>query len=69
MTGSAAGAIGTWAVRMSPMEGDVERIALWIQVTTGFELDANGSFVALDAQSWKERRTRLAALGGPPAER
>jgi hypothetical protein len=46
------------------MEGDVERIALWIQVRTGIELDDEGALRALDAEAWRERRERLRALGG-----
>jgi WD40 repeat protein len=47
-----------------PVEGDVERIGLWVQVITGAELDEKGGFQFLDASTWQERRKRLAELGG-----
>ncbi len=46
--------------------GDVERIILWIQVTTGLELDDQGVVWTLDAGTWQRRRQKLEQLGGPP---
>jgi WD40 repeat protein/serine/threonine protein kinase len=65
-TGTSLGTVRFWDIRVSPLSGDVERIRLWIEVSTGFELDAKGSLRALDAPTWKRRRARLAELGGPP---
>ncbi|MCI0456950.1 MAG: hypothetical protein L0Z62_08225 [Gemmataceae bacterium] len=48
------------------MEGEPQRIALWVQVLTGMELDRDNVVHVLDARSWRERRERLDALGGPP---
>jgi len=48
------------------MEGEVERISLWIQVMTGSELDASGTVRVLDAKTWNQRRSRLGEFGGPP---
>ena len=48
------------------MEGSVEQIKLWIQATTGMELDPRGAVRELDAATWHARRQRLQALGGPP---
>jgi hypothetical protein len=63
--GTPDGAVRFWNAERSPVRGDVERIRLWIQVITGFELD--GELRALDGRTWKERRARLDDLGGPPA--
>jgi WD40 repeat protein len=50
----------------APLEGDLERIRLWIEATTGLELDASGAVVELDAETWRERWDRLQKLGGQP---
>lgn len=69
ITGAADATIGSWDIQTSPLDGDAERITLWLQVATGFELDSKGSLSALDAESWKQRHALLAALGGPPDTR
>jgi WD40 repeat protein len=51
-----------------PVEGDAERILLWAQVITGFEMDEYGGTRGLDAATWEQRRQRLQELGGPPVE-
>jgi WD40 repeat protein/tRNA A-37 threonylcarbamoyl transferase component Bud32 len=48
------------------LEGELERLALWAQVRTGLEMDADGTISALDGKQWQERRQRLEELGGPP---
>jgi WD40 repeat protein len=50
----------------APVQGDVERIVLWTQVTTGCELDAGNVIREFDAHTWNQRRQRLEELGGPP---
>jgi WD40 repeat protein len=50
----------------APVEGDVKRIVLWIQVHTGSELDADGKVRSLDAPTRQQRRQRLEELGGAP---
>jgi hypothetical protein len=50
----------------APLEGEAERIRLWVEVTTGLEVDAGGAVVELDAKAWQERQERLQKLGGPP---
>ena len=52
--------------KVTPMEGDPERITLWAQVATGTELDEKGEVRVLDPQTWSSRRKRLEELGGPP---
>jgi hypothetical protein len=54
-----------WAVPV-PVVGDADRIRLWVEATTGLELDAGGAVVELDAKTWRERGDRLQKLGGPP---
>jgi WD40 repeat protein/serine/threonine protein kinase len=50
----------------APVQGEVERIALWAQVITGMELDEGGTVRRLPASTWHERYRRLQELGGPP---
>ncbi len=50
----------------SALEGMAERTTLWVQTLTGSELDSEGAFHFLDAQTWENRRRRLQELGGPP---
>ena len=50
----------------APVEGEAERIRLWIELTAGMELDAGGAVVPLDAKAWRQRWERLQKLGGPP---
>jgi WD40 repeat protein len=54
-----------WAVPV-PVVGDADRIRLWVEVTTGLELDADGAVVELDAKTWRKRGDHLQKLGGPP---
>jgi WD40 repeat protein/serine/threonine protein kinase len=68
ITGTSAGTTYNWEVSRSPMEGDVERIELWLQVSTGMELDADGEVHPLDPESWQQRRKRLDESGGAPSE-
>ena len=49
-----------------PLQGDPERIEVWVQVITGMELDAGGAVRVLDAEEWHPRKQRLEELGGPP---
>jgi len=55
-------------LRMVPgvMQGDSERIRLWVEVQTGMELAEDNEVRVLDRQVWLERRKRLESLGGPP---
>src|SRR5262249_30581458 len=45
-------------------DGTPEQIAVWTQVVTGLEMDANGAVQVLGAAAWSQRRERLGALGG-----
>jgi hypothetical protein len=46
-----------------PTSANLERIKLWVEVTTGMEL-ADEQEAVLDAATWRRRRERLLALGG-----
>ena len=61
ITGTSAGTTHVWDVSRSPWAGDVESIELWLQVSTGMELDASGEVRPLDPESWRQRRKRLDA--------
>ena len=54
-----------WKALPGPLEGSCERIACWVQVVTGMELDLTGGINVLDAPTWQQRRRRLEELGGP----
>jgi WD40 repeat protein len=56
-----------WGVPV-PAEGEVERLRLWVEVSTGLELDDGGGMVELNAGTWRRRRERLQRLGGAPDE-
>ena len=60
-----------FAVRVAevpqPIGGETERITLWVQVTTGMELDDEDVPVLLNPTIWKERRDQLRRLGGAPS--
>ena len=68
LTGSFNRTARLWKGPPEPIHGNVtvERIVLWTQVITGQELDTNGTIHGLDADTWRERRQQLQALGGPP---
>jgi len=46
----------------TPVEGSPDRIALWVQVLAGMGLNADGSFLGLNAKTWSERRESLTDL-------
>jgi len=54
-----------WKAPPGPLDGSCERIACWVQVVTGMELDPTGGINVLDAPTWQQRRLRLQELGGP----
>ena len=67
LTGTTDGKVRFWDATISPLEDGPERITLWVEVLTGFAFDSEGSFGALDAESWRQRRAHLSELGGPPS--
>jgi hypothetical protein len=65
LTGDKGGSVRMWQVPR-PVEGDVKRLALWVQSITGSELDAAGTMRPLAPAVRDERRRQLQKLGGPP---
>jgi eukaryotic-like serine/threonine-protein kinase len=65
LTGSSDRTARLWSIP-GPLEGDVDRVRLWIQALTDGELDSQGDFHVLDSETWRERSDRLEQLGGPP---
>ena len=49
-----------------PIEGDSERISLWVQALEGLEILPSGELSEADAAQWRNRQVRLAQIGGPP---
>jgi WD40 repeat protein len=65
----AAGEKEAWLRRVpTPLQGDPERIRLWVEVNTGQALDEGGAVLELDETSLRERWQRLQKLGGPPGK-
>jgi WD40 repeat protein/tetratricopeptide (TPR) repeat protein len=51
----------------SDLPDELERVAAWVEVTTGLRLDTHQGLVqVLDNAAWLERREQLMQLGGPP---
>jgi tRNA A-37 threonylcarbamoyl transferase component Bud32 len=48
------------------MEGTIERISVWAEVTARMRLDEDGRIHPLNVEDLSQRRRRLDALGGPP---
>ncbi len=64
LTGDRAGAVRRWPVP-APLEGDLPRIKLWVEVMAGKELDAAGNLRPLSDATLRDRRQKLQAVGGP----
>jgi hypothetical protein len=64
-SGGAGATVRCWKTP-SPVEGDIERIACWVRVTTNLEFDAGDAIRPMDGPTSWELRRRLTELGGPP---
>jgi hypothetical protein len=66
LTGDATGRAWLWNAEQPVVEGQRERFKLWVEVSTGQELDADtGRIRVLDFATWDARRRRLDEVGGP----
>jgi WD40 repeat protein len=65
LTGSDDKTARLWEVDELPDE--LERVATWVEVLTGLEVDRQGQIHTLDAAAWRERRERLGRERGSPA--
>jgi eukaryotic-like serine/threonine-protein kinase len=68
ITGTSIGTTCLWDVLRTPLQAEVERITLWLQVRTGMELGTDGELRPLDPESWRQRRQRLGDFGGTAIE-
>jgi WD40 repeat protein len=50
----------------APVEGSLERLALWVRVVTRKALDESGAIRSLDLDTWQKDRQEFDRLGGPP---
>jgi WD40 repeat protein/serine/threonine protein kinase len=66
LSGSMDASAQFWPVP-APVEGTIERIAVWAQVVTGAALGESDVVRVLDAPTWQRRRRRLEELGSGPA--
>jgi hypothetical protein len=65
MTGSDDKTARLWDVAAA-LPDELERVAIWVEVLSGVELDELGSARVLDHATWLRRREKLERLGGPP---
>jgi WD40 repeat protein len=68
LTGSQDQTARFWDVAAA-LPDELERVATWVEVLTGLELDEQGSARVLDDATWLQRREKLKQLGGPPVAR
>jgi hypothetical protein len=65
ITASVDGTARLWDVATA-LPDQLERVAAWVEVLTGLELDELGFARVLDNATWLQRREKLERLGGPP---
>jgi WD40 repeat protein/serine/threonine protein kinase len=58
------GSVRCWDVAELP--DDLDRVAAWIEVSTGLTVNSEGSIKTLDRDARQRRQERLRQLGGPP---
>ena len=68
VTGSLDQTARLWDVAAA-LPDELERVAAWVEVLTGLEVDEMGSTRVLDSATWLQRREKLEQLGGRPAGR
>jgi WD40 repeat protein len=66
LTGSADKTARLWHVA-AELPDEPDRVAVWVEVLTGLEIDEAGSARVLDNAAWLQRREQLTQRGGPPA--
>jgi WD40 repeat protein/tetratricopeptide (TPR) repeat protein len=64
VTADQMGAARLWDITELP--DDLNRVAAWVEATTGLEVDEQGEIRVLNNAAWQQRVERLQALGGPP---
>jgi WD40 repeat protein len=68
ITGSNDTTARLWDIATA-LPDELERVATWVEVVTGLELDEVGSASVLDSAAWHQRREKLKPMGGPPLAR
>jgi hypothetical protein len=63
LTTAADGTTRRWPMPR-PLEGDLDRITLRLQLRTGNQMDGGQGLARLDPQTWQARRRQLVALEG-----
>jgi WD40 repeat protein len=66
LTGGRDGIAQRWQAPPPPLQGEINRLVLWVQVLTGTEVGADGATRPLNEQELEERGRQLDELGGPP---
>jgi WD40 repeat protein len=65
LTGSLDKTARLWDVA-AELPDEPDRVAVWVEVLTGLEIDEVGSAKVLDNTTWLQRCDKLKQLGGPP---
>jgi tetratricopeptide (TPR) repeat protein len=68
LTGSTRYGIAQLLENPALLPDDPPRLATWLELLTGLELDQRGAIRVLDGPAWRQRRERLSRLGGPPVD-
>jgi WD40 repeat protein len=66
ITGSANRTARLWQVATTALPDELQRVATWVEVLTGLELDELGSARVVDSTTWLQRREKLKQLGSAP---
>jgi WD40 repeat protein len=61
---ASAGKAHYWSMPET-LHGTDEQIELWVQTSTGMQLDAKGGMRLLKSEEWQSRHRRLHAIGRP----
>jgi WD40 repeat protein len=65
LTAGTDGEVKRWSIPQ-PLDGELARLKLWVQVMAGKELDAAGNVRPIDEATRNERQRQLGKMGGPP---
>jgi WD40 repeat protein len=65
LTAGTDGTVKRWSLPQ-PLDGELARLKLWVQVRAGKEIDAAGNVRPIDEATRNERQRQLGKMGGPP---
>jgi WD40 repeat protein len=66
MTITERGHLCCWPAPPPPLQGTLQRLALWAESLSGHDMDADGVMGWQSAERWNMRRRQLQAAGGSP---